>query len=408
MTTELIKTQAYIDGAWVDAQSDQTFSVTNPSTDDVIAHVPDMDGSDTRSAINAAHTAFEGWRKTTARERSSLLRRWFELITEQRESLARLLTLEQGKPLSEARNEVTYGASFVEWFSEEAPRAYGDIIPSPMAGSRISVLKQPVGVCAAITPWNFPIAMITRKVAPALAAGCTMIVKPAEQTPLSALALASLADHAGFPKGVLNIITAARGDRVGGELCENPLIRKISFTGSTKTGRHLLGLSAATVKKVSLELGGNAPFIVFDDANIDNAVSGAIASKFRNSGQTCVCPNRFFVQETIYEPFIERLKLAVEKLRVGDGLDPGVDQGPLINLVAVQNTENLIRNAVDAGATTICGGNRHKRGGTFFNPTIISGATDEMAIMREEIFGPSRGSLEVLRTRRSYHACECF
>ncbi|GAB4146973.1 MAG: NADP-dependent succinate-semialdehyde dehydrogenase [Candidatus Promineifilaceae bacterium] len=384
----LLRTQAYINGQWVDAASGAVFAVTNPANGEFIAAVPDMGAAETGQAIAAAHAAWLAWRSRTAAERAALLRRWHDLMLAHLEDLARLMTLEQGKPLAEARGEVRYGASFVEWFAEEARRIYGDIIPSPVAGQRILTLKQPVGVVAAITPWNFPIAMVTRKVTPALAAGCPVILKPAEDTPLSALALAELAHRAGFPPGVFNVVTTNDPAAVGGELTRNPLVRKLSFTGSTEVGKLLMRQCADTVKKLSLELGGNAPFIVFDDANLDAAVSGAIAAKYRNAGQTCVCANRIFVQDAVYDAFAARYTDAVRQLRVGSGLEPDVTIGPLINEAAVQKVTDLVSDAVARGAAVLTGGSRHERGGTFFQPTVLGHVTPDMALGREEIFGP--------------------
>ena len=384
----LLRTQAYIDGDWQDAGSGATFAVVNPADGQPIAAVPDMGAAETQQAIAAAHAAWPAWRSRTAAERAVLLRRWHDLILAHGEDLALLMTLEQGKPLAEARGEVRYGASFVEWFAEEARRAYGDVIPSPFPGQRLLTLKQPVGVVAAITPWNFPIAMVTRKVAPALAAGCPVILKPAEDTPLCALALAELSHRAGFPPGVFNVITTNDPAIVGGELTRNPLVRKLSFTGSTEIGKLLMRQCADTVKKLSLELGGNAPFIVFDDANLDEAVSGAIAAKYRNAGQTCVCANRIFVQDAVYDAFAVRYAAAARQLRVGSGLEPDVSIGPLINEAAVQKVTRLVSDAVGQGAIVVTGGGRDERGGTFFQPTVIVNVTPDMALSREEIFGP--------------------
>ena len=384
----LLKTHALIDGQWCGADDGATFAVLNPATGEVLATVPDLAGIETRRAINAASAAMTGWRELPARERAAMLRRWFDLLMINQEVLARLITAEQGKPLVEARGEVAYGAGYLEWFAEEAKRLYGDTIPAPSADRRYVVIRQPVGVVGAITPWNFPLAMITRKAGAALAAGCTMVLKPAEATPLSALALGELAIQAGIPPGVLNILTTSAGERVGAELTSNPLVRKLSFTGSTAVGKQLLRQCADTVKRVSLELGGNAPFIVFDDADLDAAVAGAIASKFRNSGQTCVCANRFLVQAAVYDEFANRLAAAVARLRVGNGLDPGVEQGPLINDSAVAKVERHISDALEHGATVLAGGARHALGGTWFEPTVLAGVTAAMAIAREETFGP--------------------
>ncbi|MGC2856273.1 NAD-dependent succinate-semialdehyde dehydrogenase [Novispirillum sp. DQ9] len=387
-TPDLLCSQAFIDGAWCAAAEGGTFEVRNPADGAPLGTVPDMGAGDARRAIEAANAAWPAWRKKTAKERAGLLRAWFTLIMRHQEDLARLMTAEQGKPLAEARGEVAYGASFVEWFAEEAKRVYGDVIPSHGPDKRIVVLKEPIGVVAAITPWNFPIAMITRKCAPALAAGCPVVIKPAEDTPLSALALAWLAEQAGFPKGVLNVVTTSRAADVGGEMTANPIVRKLSFTGSTEVGKLLMAQCAGTVKKVSLELGGNAPFIVFDDADLDAAVAGAMASKYRNAGQTCVCANRLYVQAGVYDAFAEKLGKAVSALKVGDGTEDGVTTGPLINEDAVGKVERLLADATAKGAKVVCGGKRHARGGSFFEPTIITGVTQDMAMAREEIFGP--------------------
>jgi len=346
-----------------------------------------MGQAETREAIAAAHAAFPEWRGKLAKERAVMMRRWFDFIMENQQDLAVLMTAEQGKPLAESLGEVAYGASFIEWFAEEAKRVYGDVIPEPIPGQRIVVIKQPIGVVAAITPWNFPIAMITRKIAPALAAGCTVVIKPAESTPFSALALAELAERVGFPKGVINIVTGMP-EEIGAELTANPLVRKLSFTGSTAVGKLLMQQCASTVKKISLELGGNAPFIVFDDADIDAAVAGAMASKYRNTGQTCVCANRLLIQDSIYEEFAAKLAQAVSQLKVGDGLKGETQQGPLINRAAVEKVENHINDAVAQGAKIVCGGKRHALGGTFFEPTILADVTAAMRIAREETFGP--------------------
>ena len=365
-----------------------SFDVRNPATGDVIGSAPDMTAAHVPSILDRAQQAFKGWRSTTARDRSVLLRRWHDLMHDKGEELARLITAEQGKPLAEARGEVAYGAAFVEWFAEEAKRVYGDIIPSPWADKRVHVIKQPVGVVAAITPWNFPLAMITRKVAPALAAGCAIVVKPSELTPLTAVALADLAREAGIPDGVMTVLTCADGIEVGQELTTHPLVRKVSFTGSTAVGKTLLRQCAGTVKKVSMELGGNAPFIVFDDADLDAAVDGAIASKFRNSGQTCVCANRFLVQDGVHNAFAAKLARAVSALKVGNGVDEGVTQGPLIDEAAVRKVERHVEDAVAKGAGVAIGGDRHRLGGTFFQPTVLTDVTAEMAVACEETFGP--------------------
>ncbi|MCK2096095.1 NADP-dependent succinate-semialdehyde dehydrogenase [Thauera aromatica] len=384
----LLRELAYIDGVWAGADDGARFEVTDPADGSVLAHVPDMGAAETRRAIDAAAAALPAWRARTAKERAAVLRKWFELILENQDDLAVLMTAEQGKPLAEARGEVAYGAAFIEWFAEEGKRIYGDVIPSHGADKRIVVLKEPIGVVAAITPWNFPIAMITRKAGPALAAGCTMVIKPAEDTPLCALALAALAERAGLPKGVLNIVTTRRAAEVGGELSANPTVRKLSFTGSTEVGKLLMRQCAGTVKKVSLELGGNAPFIVFDDADLDAAVAGAMASKYRNAGQTCVCANRLLVQDGIYDAFAAKLAEAVARLEVGPGLSGEVQQGPLINEDAVVKVETLVADAVGKGARVLCGGRRHALGGTFYEPTILTGVTAQMRVAREEIFGP--------------------
>ena len=382
------RTLAYIDGAWAAADSGKTFAVTNPATGAHLADVPDMGADETRRAIAAADAALPAWRALTAKERATVLRRWFDLILANQEDLAQLMTAEQGKPLAEARGEVVYGANFIEWFAEEAKRVYGDTIPSHKADARIVVLKQPIGVVAAITPWNFPLAMITRKCAPALAAGCPVVIKPAEDTPLSALALAELAERAGMPKGVINVVTAAHGAAIGGEMTSNPIVRKVSFTGSTEVGKILMRQCADTVKKVSLELGGNAPFIVFDDADLDAAVAGAMASKYRNAGQTCVCANRLLVQDGVYEAFAEKLGKAVAALKVGPGTEDGVTQGPLINSDALDKVSRLVEDARGKGAKIVTGGKPVAGGGTFFEPTILTDVTPDMACFNEEIFGP--------------------
>ena len=381
---KLLNDKAYIDGQWISKSN--TFPVLNPFDGSEIARVADCDRADTQQAIAAAQQAFPAWRGLTAGERSQILKRWYELQMENADDLARLLTLEQGKPLVEAKGEIKYGASFVEWFAEEAKRVYGDVIPGHGADKRITVIKQPIGVVGAITPWNFPNAMITRKVAPALAAGCTVVIKPSDLTPLSALALAQLAEEAGFPAGVFNIITCKDPKAVGEELTTNPMVKKISFTGSTPVGKLLLKQSADQVKKVSLELGGNTPFIVFDDADIDAAVAGCIASKFRNAGQTCVCTNRILVQRKVQRAFVEKLAKAMEGIKLGDGLEAGVDVGPLINEQAIQKCENLLADATSKGAKVQLGGS--KREGLFFSPTLISELDSSMAIFQTEIFGP--------------------
>ncbi|WP_374479273.1 NAD-dependent succinate-semialdehyde dehydrogenase [Zoogloea sp.] len=384
----LLRQQAFIDGEWADAAAGGTHPVVNPSTGVEIARVPDMGAEETRHAIDAAARALPAWRARSAKDRAVLLRRWYELIMANQDDLALLMTSEQGKPLAEARGEVAYGASFVEWFAEEGKRVYGETIPAPTPDKRLLAIRQPVGVTAAITPWNFPIAMITRKVAPALAAGCTSVVKPAEATPLCALALAELAQRAGIPAGVLNIVTTARPAVVGGVLTASPVVRKLSFTGSTPVGKRLMAECADTVKRLSLELGGNAPFIVFDDADLDAAVAGAIASKYRNAGQTCVCANRILVQDGIYDAFAARLAEAAAALQVDDGLVAGAQVGPLINAAALEKVEGLVGDALAKGAQLVTGGTRHPRGGWFYTPTVLAGITADMRIAREEIFGP--------------------
>ena len=383
----LFRQLCYINGSWVPARTGSTISVEDPASLQILGTVPNAGREETREAIVAAAAAFPDWRGRTAKERATILHRWFELILQNQEDLATLMTLEQGKPLAESRGEVAYGAGFIEWFAEEARRTYGDVIPSHARDKRIIVLKEPIGVVGCITPWNFPIAMITRKVGPALAAGCTAVVKPASQTPFCALALAELADRAGVPKGVLNVVTGSARD-IGGELTSNPAVRKISFTGSTEVGKLLMAQCASTVKKLSLELGGNAPFIVFDDAEIDRAVEGAIVSKYRNTGPTCVCANRLLVHAPVYETFARKLADAVGQLKVGPGLEPGVTQGPLIDDAAVSKVESHIADAVAKGATVIAGGHRAAAGGRFFEPTVLTGATEAMAVAREETFGP--------------------
>jgi succinate-semialdehyde dehydrogenase/glutarate-semialdehyde dehydrogenase len=383
----LLRQQCHVGGRWVDAASGRTASVVNPATGRALGNVPLMDAGDTRRAIEAAHAAFPAWRARTARERATILKRLHALMMQHQDDLAVLMTAEQGKPLAESRGEIAYSAAFIEWFAEEARRIYGDTIPGHAEDRRILVLKQPVGVVASITPWNFPSAMIARKIGPALAAGCTVVAKPALQTPYSALALAELGARAGLPPGVLNVVTG-RGPEIGGELTANPLVRKLTFTGSTETGKLLIAQCAATVKKVSMELGGNAPFIVFDDADLDAAVAGAMASKFRNTGQTCVCANRLLVQAGIHDAFAERLGAAVAKLRVGDGLAGETDQGPLIDMHAVEKVEQHLADAVAGGARVVAGGRRHALGGTFFEPTIVTGVTPAMRMAREETFGP--------------------
>jgi len=383
----LFREASYIDGVWVGARSGATIAVDDPATGGVIGTVPRLGAAETREAINAASRAFPEWRGQTAKARAAVLRRWFELVLENQEDLARLMTIEQGKPLAESRAEVVYGASFLEWFGEEAKRVYGDTIPGHQADKRIVVLKEPIGVAACITPWNFPIAMITRKAAPAIASGCTVVLKPASQTPFSALALAELGERAGLPKGVFNVVTGSASE-IGGELTANPIVRKLSFTGSTAVGKSLMAQCAATMKKLSLELGGNAPFIVFDDADLDLAVTGAIASKYRNSGQTCVCANRFLVQDGVYDRFAALLVEAVKKLKPAPGLEPESTQGPLIDDRAVEKVEQHIDDALTKGARLAAGGHRHALGGRFFEPTVLVDVTPEMMVAREETFGP--------------------
>ena len=385
--SSLFRQQAYIDGAWVDADNGQTLKVNNPASNEIIGSVPKMGAAETRRAIEAADRALPAWRALTAKERANKLRRWFELMIENQDDLARLMTLEQGKPLTEAKGEIAYAASFLEWFGEEAKRVYGDMIPGHQPDKRLMVIKQPIGVTAAITPWNFPSAMITRKAGPALAAGCTMVLKPASQTPYSALALAELAERAGIPKGVFSVVTGSAGE-VGGELTSNPIVRKLTFTGSTEIGRQLMAECAKDIKKVSLELGGNAPFIVFDDADLDAAVEGALISKYRNNGQTCVCANRLYIQDGVYDAFVEKLKAAVAKLNIGNGLENGVTTGPLIDAKAVAKVEEHIADAVGKGAKVVAGGKPHALGGTFFEPTILVDVPNDAAVAKEETFGP--------------------
>ena len=383
----LFRQQCYIDGVWTDAKDGGRIEVNNPATGEILGTVPRMGTGETRAAIEAANAAYPAWRAKTADERGKVLQRWAKLMHENVDDLAVLMTSEQGKPLAESKGEIAYAASFIEWFAEEGKRIYGDVIPAPNADWRIVVIKEPVGVCAAITPWNFPAAMITRKAGPALAAGCTMVVKPASQTPFSALALAELAERAGMPKGVFSVVTGAAG-AIGNEMTSNPIVRKLTFTGSTEIGKILLQQSASTVKKVSMELGGNAPFIVFDDADLDAAVEGAMASKFRNTGQTCVCANRLLVQEGVYEAFAAKLSQAVSAMKVGNGLEPGVAQGPLIDMKAVEKVEEHIADAVGKGARVVVGGKRHALGSSFFEPTILADVTTKMAVSREDTFGP--------------------
>ena len=383
----LFRQQAYIDGAWLDADGGETLKVNNPASNEILGTVPKMGATETRRAIEAAERALPAWRELTAKERSQTLRRWYELILENQEDLARLMTLEQGKPLAESRGEIAYAASFIEWFAEEAKRIYGDTIPGHQKDKRIIVIKQPIGVTAAITPWNFPAAMITRKAGPALAAGCTMVVKPASQTPFSALALAELAERAGIPKGVFSVVTGSAGD-IGNELTANPIVRKITFTGSTEVGAKLMAQCASGIKKVSLELGGNAPFLVFDDADLDEAVKGAMQSKYRNAGQTCVCANRIYVQDGVYDAFAQKFQAAVEKLKIGNGLDDGVDVGPLIDDRAAAKVREHIEDAVSQGAQVVTGGKAHSLGGSYFEPTLMINVPHTAKVAKEETFGP--------------------
>jgi len=383
----LFRQRCYIDGAWADADDGGTIDVDNPADNSVIGTVPRMGAGETRRAIEAAADAYPDWRARTGKERAAILRRWYELVIENQEDLAVLMTTEQGKPLAESMGEIVYGASFIEWFAEEAKRIYGDTIPQHQHDKRIVVVKEPVGVVASITPWNFPNAMITRKCAPALAAGCTVVAKPATQTPYSAFALAELAERAGVPKGVLNIVSGISSE-IGAEMTSNPIVRKLSFTGSTEIGKLLMEQCSGTVKKMSMELGGNAPFIVFDDADIDSAVVGAMQSKYRNAGQTCVCANRIFAQDGIHDRFTDRLAEASAALKVGDGMEEGVGTGPLIDIKAVEKVESHIQDAVAKGARVVVGGGRHSNGGNFFEPTVLTGVTPEMIVSREETFGP--------------------
>ena len=384
---KLFRQQCYIDGAWLDADDRSTIAVINPADGAQLGTVPKMGVAETRRAIAAANAAFPAWRARTAKERSIILRRWFELMMANQEDLAQLMTAEQGKPLAESRGEIAYAASFIEWFAAEGKRIYGDTIPQHQADKRIVVLKEPIGVCVAITPWNFPAAMITRKAGPALAAGCTMVVKPASATPYSALAMAELAERAGVPKGVLSVVTGSAG-AIGGEMSTNPLVRKLTFTGSTEIGKKLMAQCASTVKKTSMELGGNAPFIVFEDADLDAAAEGAIISKYRNNGQTCVCANRILVQDKVYDAFAAKLAEKVKALKVGDGRESGVTTGPLINADALAKVEEHIADALAKGAKVLTGGKRHALGGLFFEPTVLTGVTTSMQVTREETFGP--------------------
>ena len=385
--SKLFRQSCYVDGAWVNARGGATISVDNPATGDIVGTVPKFGAAETREAIEAANRAFPEWRKKTAKERAAVLRKWFELMIAHTEDLAKLMTTEQGKPLTESKGEVAYAGAFLEWFAEEAKRVYGDTIPGHQPDKRIVVIKQPIGVAACITPWNFPLAMITRKAGPAIAAGCTVVLKPASQTPFSALALAELAERAGIPKGVFNVVTGSASE-IGGELTGNPIVKKLSFTGSTEVGKMLMAQCAATVKKLSLELGGNAPFIVFDDADLDAAVEGAIASKYRNTGQTCVCANRLYVQDGVYDAFATKLADAVKKLKPAPGLEPGATQGPLIDDKAVAKVEEHIQDAVSKGAKVIVGGQRHSLGGRFFEPTVLANVAPTSLMAKEETFGP--------------------
>jgi succinate-semialdehyde dehydrogenase/glutarate-semialdehyde dehydrogenase len=384
---KLFREQCYINGEWVNADDKSTLAVYNPADGQQIGTVPNMGAAETRRAIEAANVAWPAWRAKSAKERAAILRKWFDLMMAAQEDLAILMTVEQGKPLAESKGEIAYGASFIEWFAEEAKRVYGDTIPAQSPDKRIVVIKQPIGVCAAVTPWNFPNAMITRKAGPALAAGCTMVIKPASMTPYSALALCELAERAGIPKGVISVVTGGAA-AIGKELTTNPIVRKFTFTGSTEVGKKLMEQCAGTVKKVSLELGGNAPFIVFDDADLDAAVEGAMASKFRNTGQTCVCANRIFVQDGVYDKFAAKLGEKVAAMKVGNGLEAGVVQGPLIEKKAVEKVEEHIADALEKGAKIVTGGKRHEKGGQFFQPTVLSGVTTAMKITHEETFGP--------------------
>ena len=386
--SRLLRSEAYIGGSWIASRSGKTFEVTNPADGTVVGPVADLEIEQVRDAIDAAESAWPAWRSRTAKDRATLLMRWYDLMLENQDDLAMIMTLEQGKPLTESRGEILYAASFIQWFAEEGKRIYGDVIPSHGPDKRIVTLKQPIGVVATITPWNFPSAMITRKVGPALAAGCPVVVKPASSTPFSALALAELADRAGLPAGVMNVVPSARATAIGAELTSNPTVRKVSFTGSTEIGKLLMQQCAQGVKKVSLELGGNAPFIVFDDADLDAAVAGAMASKYRNAGQTCVCANRILVQDSVHDQFMRKFSESVSAMKVGPGVDDGVAIGPLINAAAVAKVEELVANAVEKGATVVLGGKRHALGGSFYEPTILTNATSEMACAKEEIFGP--------------------
>jgi succinate-semialdehyde dehydrogenase/glutarate-semialdehyde dehydrogenase len=383
----LFRQQCYVDGKWIDADSGETITVKNPANGQALGTIPKLGAAETRRAIEAAERAWPAWRGKTAKERANILRKWFDLMMANQDDLARLMTMEQGKPLAEAKGEIAYGASFIEWFAEEGKRIYGDVIPQHQNDKRIVVIKQPIGVVAAITPWNFPNAMITRKAGPALAAGCPIVIKPATQTPFSALALCELAERAGIPAGVISVVTGS-AQAIGGEMTANPSVRKLSFTGSTEVGKILMEQCAATVKKVSMELGGNAPFLVFDDADLDAAVEGALISKFRNTGQTCVCANRILVQDKVYEAFAEKLSARVKSMKVGNGLEEGVNVGPLIDLKALQKVEEHVSDALAKGAKVAVGGQRHALGGSFYQPTVLTNVTTEMKVTREETFGP--------------------
>ncbi len=385
---DLLTGKAYVAGKWVDAADGATFEVINPARGDVIAQVADLSRDEVAHAIEVAEETRHAWAKKTGKERAAVLRKWFDLMMEHQEDLAKIMTAEQGKPLTEAKGEIAYGAGFIEWFGEEAKRLYGETIPGHQPDKRITVIRQPIGVCASITPWNFPNAMIARKVGPALAAGCSMVARPASQTPLSALAMAKLGEEAGIPPGVFSVVTSNKASEVGKEFCENPLVRKLTFTGSTEVGRILLGQAAGQVMKCSMELGGNAPFIVFDDADLDAAVKGAIACKFRNNGQTCVCANRIYVQDGVYDEFAEKFTKAVEALKVGDGLSEGTDLGPLIESSAVEKVQDHLADAMEKGARILTGGNPHDLGGLFFQPTIVADATPDMKVSTDETFGP--------------------
>jgi succinate-semialdehyde dehydrogenase / glutarate-semialdehyde dehydrogenase len=400
----LLRMQAYVNGQWINAAGGASHDVTNPATNEKLGTVPDMGVADTRRAIEAASAAFPAWAARTAKDRAVILRRWFDLMMANQDDLAYIMTAEQGKPLAEAKGEVAYAASFIEWFAEESKRLYGDVIPPHQTDKRLLALRQPIGVVAAITPWNFPAAMITRKAGPALAAGCTIVCKPAQQTPYSALAMAELAARAGLPPGVLNVVTGRNAAEIGGEMTSNPVVRKITFTGSTAVGKKLMAQSSGTLKKLSLELGGNAPFIVFEDADLDAAVAGAIASKYRNTGQTCVCANRLLVQSRVYEPFANKLVDAVAQLRVGDGLKGPTEQGPLIDAKALEKVEQHVADALAKGGKIVHGGKRHALGGTFFQPTIITNVTADMLVAREETFGPVAPLISTLATWRAHGA----